>query len=309
VLPLQLAPLIAARHGIVTRAQLLAAGLTPSQIKHLVRTGWLAVVHQGVYRLVTSPQTHEQRAAAACAIASDVVVSHSTAARLLGLHPPGPASALHVTIVGGANRRLRGVVPHRSYRMDAIDVIDRSDGIRLTSPPRIAFDLAAHLGDRQLIRVIEEIFRLQLCTFATLASTSQRLREHGRNGSARFARVLSSRPVWRKPPGSNLEMTVEEAIVAAGLPRPERNVPVRLLTGDVIHPDFLWAPQRAVLEVDHVTWHGGGLDGAYDKWRDRQLALLGILSLRITDQDVRSNLAAEVANLGEILRQRTPPGQ
>jgi hypothetical protein len=154
--------------------------------------------------------------------------------------------------------------------------------------------------------LIEEIFRHQLCTFATMAMTLDRLRERGRNGSARFARVLASRPAWRKPPGSTLELRVENAILAAGLPRPERNVPIRLLTGDVIHPDFLWQPHRAVLEVDHVTWHGGGLDTAYDKWRDRQLARLGILSVRITDHDIDTRLAASIAELGEILRMRSP---
>jgi very-short-patch-repair endonuclease len=256
--------------------------------------------------LPSSAETVEQQSAAACAVAPDIVVSHGTAARLLGLHPPGPASEVHATIVGGANRELAGVMLHRSFRMDPIDIIEREDGIRLTSPPRIAFDLAAHLDDRRLLRVIEEILRFELCTFPTLAETSDRLRESGRNGSVRFARVLDSRPAWRKPAGSRLEEQVEAAIVAAGLPRPERQAPIRLLTGDVIHPDFFWPPQRAVLEVDHVTWHGGGLSGAYDKWRDRQLARLGILSLRITDQDIAAHLRAEVAHLAEILRQRTP---
>jgi very-short-patch-repair endonuclease len=299
--------LLASPHGVVSRRRLREAGLTTFQIKHLVHIGLLVVVHRGVYRLPSSAETLEQRAAAACAVASDIVVSHRTAARLLGLHPPGRASEVHVTIVGGANRELAGVVQHRSFRMDPIDIIEREDGIRLTSSPRVAFDLAAQLDDRRLLRVIEEVLRLELCTFLTLAEASDRLRERGRKGSVRFARVLGSRPAWRKPAGSRLEERVEEAIAAAGVPRPERQAPIRLLTGDVIHPDFFWPPQRAVLEVDHVTWHGGGLDGAYDKWRDRQLARLGILSLRITDQDIASNLAGEVAHLAEILRRRTRP--
>jgi very-short-patch-repair endonuclease len=297
--------LLASRHGVVSRGQLREAGLTQVQITHMVHIGLLVVAHRGVYRLPSAPETLEQRAAAVCAVASDVVVSHGTAARLLGLHPPGNASEVHATIVGGAKRKLAGAVLHRSFRMDAIDIIEREDGIRLTSPPRVAFDLAAHLEDRQLLRVLEEMLRFELCTFPTLAATSDRLRERGRNGSVRFARVLGSRPAWRKPAGSRLEERVEEAIVAAGLPRPERQVPIRLLTGDVIHPDFSWLPQRVVLEVDHITWHGGGLAGAYDKWRDRQLARLRILSLRITDRDIAANLPGEVANLAEILRQRT----
>ncbi len=278
--------------------------MTVAQVDYLVRRGLLEVVQPGVYRLVAAPHSMEQRAAAACAMGSDVVVSHATAARMLGLHPPGRASELHVTIGGARHRNLRDVVLHRSFRMDPIDVIRRADGIRLTSPPRIAFDMAGRLSDGDLIVLIEEIFRRKLCTFPTMAATSRRLGERGRTGSARFATVLAGRPAWRKPPGSKLELTVEDAAVAAGLPRPERNVPVRLLTGDVIHPDLFWEPERFVTEVDHVTWHGGGLDGAYDKWRDRQLARLGILTVRITDEDVRLRLPASVADIGEILRGR-----
>jgi hypothetical protein len=199
---------------------------------------------------------------------------------------------------------LKGAIVHYSFRMDEVDVIHRPGGIRVTSPPRIAFDLAAELDDHQLLILIEEILRLRMCTFPTMVATAARLREHGRSGSARIARVLASRPAWRKPPGSNLELRVEAAIVAAGLPRPERNVPIRLLTGDVIRPDFFWEPQRAVLEVDHVTWHGGGLDGTYDKWRDRQLARLGIVSMRITDTDVAGGLAGVINDVAEILGRR-----
>jgi hypothetical protein len=291
----------AAHHGTAARPALLALGLTPGQIDHLVRARLLNVVQPGVYRLVAVPDTLEQRLAALCAVASDVVVSHTTAARMLGLHPPGAASQLHVTVAGTTHRHLRGVVLHRSFRMDPIDVIHRPDGIRLTSPPRIAFDLAGTLSDGELLGVIEEILRFKLCTFPTLAATSARLRERGRMGSARIARVLASRPAWRKPPGSKLALRVEEAAIAAGLPRPEREAPIRLLTGDVIHPDLYWRPERAVLEVDHVTWHGGGLDGVYDKWRDRQLARLGILSLRITDTDVETRLAEAIGEFREIL--------
>jgi hypothetical protein len=186
--------------------------------------------------------------------------------------------------------------------LDPVDLIQRNDGIRLTSPPRVAFDMAACLTDAALLALIEEILRFELSSYPTLAAAGRRLREHGRTGSARFGRVLESRPAWRKPPGSALEVRVGRAAVAAGLPRPERNPPIRLLTGHVIHPGFFWRPQLVVTEVDHVTWHGGGRDGAYDKWR--QLARLGILPLRITDEDVKHRLPAAIQDLATILRQR-----
>ena len=38
-------------HGVVTRAELLLAGITPAEIKHRVATGALLRQHRGVYRV------------------------------------------------------------------------------------------------------------------------------------------------------------------------------------------------------------------------------------------------------------------
>jgi Transcriptional regulator, AbiEi antitoxin len=305
VLPLAVAHHLAAHHGVAARSDLVRLGLTQKQINRLVRRGLLELVQPGVYRLVAVADTMEQRAAGACAVAPEVVISHATAARLLGLHVPGPRFDVHVTTDGVTNRVLRGVVLHRSFRMEPIDVIDRADGIRLTSPPRIAFDMSWTLSDFDLTALIEEIFRLKFCTYPTLLATGRRLAERGRKGSAGFTRVLSSRPAWRKPPGSKLELRVERAFIAAGLPRPERNVAIKLVSGDIIHPDFFWRPELVACEIDHVTWHGGGLDAKYDKWRDRQLARLGILTVRITDEHIDHALPEAIADLGAILHSRT----
>ena len=40
-----------AAHGVVTRAQLLSAGVTLAEIRHRMRTGALIRVHRGVYRV------------------------------------------------------------------------------------------------------------------------------------------------------------------------------------------------------------------------------------------------------------------
>ena len=68
-----------------------------------------------------------------------------------------------------------------------------------------------------------------------------------------------------------------------------------------MHPDFFGGRQGEALEVDHVTFHGGKLDQYYDKWRDRQLRLVGIHVTRVTDQDIGERLSAVVTEVGAIL--------
>ncbi len=54
-----LAAIIAGRHGIVTRNDLLADGHSVNAVRRLVQSGLLVVEHKQVYRLATSPDTFE----------------------------------------------------------------------------------------------------------------------------------------------------------------------------------------------------------------------------------------------------------
>jgi predicted transcriptional regulator of viral defense system len=46
-----LADLASKQHGLVTRGQLLRAGVTTHEIRHRLRSGALVRVHRGVYRV------------------------------------------------------------------------------------------------------------------------------------------------------------------------------------------------------------------------------------------------------------------
>lgn len=292
---------LSGHHAVAQRKDLLRLGLTAGQIDSLLRSRVLIPYAHRVYRLAGAPETAEQAMALACSVAPDVVVSFGSAARLWGMRRVGNDGLLHVTIAGRAHRSIPNTVVHRSHRIDLVDVVDREDGIRVTSPPRTVFDLAAKLSDERIHSIVEQLLHSDACTMATLVETGRRLGERGRPGSARFARVLSERPQWLKPVGSDLELRLERALLAAGLPRPERQAEVRLRGGQLVHPDFLWRPEGEALEVDHVTFHGGKLDQYYDKWRDRQLRLVGIHVTRVTDKDIAERLGAVVAEVGAIL--------
>jgi very-short-patch-repair endonuclease len=300
-----LTPAVAAwlstHHGVIALSDLRRLGVTDHQIRRLLRVQVLSPYTRGVFRLTAAPETAEQRMALACAVHPRAIVSHVSAGRLWNLRRLGSDQRLHVTIPGQVQRRLPGVVVHWSHRMDAVDVVDRSDGVRLTSPPRTAFDLAWWLSDDRLASVIEQLVHDQRCTIPTLFATGRRLRASGRNGSDRFGRVLQSRPKWLRPVGSDLELRFERAVLAAGLPRPIRQHPIALPDGTVIHPDFYWPDAREVVEIDHITWHGGKLDLTYDKQRDRQLRRLGIHVTRFTDSEIGDDMVRVIDDLRAIL--------
>ena len=56
-----------------------------------------------------------------------------------------------------------------------------------------------------------------------------------------------------------------------------------------------------LVEIDHITWHGGKLDLTYDKQRDRLLRRVGIHTTRVTDHEVTHNLATVVEDVRAIL--------
>jgi hypothetical protein len=111
--------LVARQHGLITRQQVLACGLTDNQIREHMRRGrWRRLVGR-VYATFMGPLSRQAQIWAAVLRAGrGAVVSHETAAELAGLIPVG-SPAVHVTVPG--NRRVKavdGMVVHHSTDVD-----------------------------------------------------------------------------------------------------------------------------------------------------------------------------------------------
>ena len=136
----QLARLATATHGVVTRAQLLAAGVTHAEIKQRVRTGALLREHRGVYRVGhRAPSVEARYLAAVRACGDGALLSGRAAGHLLGLLD-GPAPSPEVT--APTQRRVDGVITHRSRAYDSRDAA-LWRGIPVTTVARTLVDLAA----------------------------------------------------------------------------------------------------------------------------------------------------------------------
>lgn len=128
------------QHGVITYAQLLQAGLSPSSVRDRVRSGRLFRVHRGVYAVGHPALSIEGRwMAAVLACGDGAVLSHRSAAELWGmLKPLGGLPSVSVPRSGG--RRRRGIVTHRPASLLASDATVRLE-IPVTTPTPILVDL------------------------------------------------------------------------------------------------------------------------------------------------------------------------
>ena len=110
--------LAARQHGVVTRRQLLEAGVSAAIVRYRVERRRLVPLHRGVYRVGPVRAALEREAAAVMACGPTAHLSHQSAARVLGMRLPGPVpKQVHVTVVSAVRLRGAGVRVHRVRRL------------------------------------------------------------------------------------------------------------------------------------------------------------------------------------------------
>jgi very-short-patch-repair endonuclease len=299
-----LAGQIAQRHGIVTVDQLVSDGTTLNTLKRLVREGLLVRLHHGVLRVATSPDTFESRCAAACAADEELVISGVAAARLWSFRHVWMTETPIGLVAHDRTPIRQGITLRRTNRLDDTDVVERSDGIRVASPPRAWFDCARDLDDIRFERLTEWVLDRHT-TMSTLWRLTARMSTRGRPGLARVHRVMSQRSDWQRPAGSGLELRVLRALEARGVGPLVRQHPLRLANGIIIHVDGADPTIRWAVEIDHVTWHGGRFDAQRDKGRDRGARRLGWQVDRVTDLELAEDFDRAIDDLVELYRLRS----
>jgi hypothetical protein len=148
-----IAELATRQRGVVSQAQLVAAGLTPSAITRRVAAGRLHRLHRGVYAVGHTALPFVARLqAATLACGPQTVISSWSRAAVYELCPP--RLPIHVPVSGGRGRRQPGLVIHGGA-LGPEDVVVRG-GLRMTSWARTMLDIAA---DATLGEVVELLDR------------------------------------------------------------------------------------------------------------------------------------------------------
>jgi hypothetical protein len=277
-----MAPLAATaqrQHGLFTRPQAHAVGVSDELIKHRLEAGELVAVDYGVYASVTTPSSWHQRLLAVC-LASPAAASHR-AAGALWRAPDLIEALLEVTAVRHLRRSTQHVIWHESYFLDDRDVTE-IDGIAVTSATRTVLDLAAVLDDDHLIRVLDDMLRRRLTSVDKLGKELERMGP--RRPGARRIRAVLERRIGVVIPESDLETVFDNLLRRNGLPEPDRQVWVRTDSGPC-RMDFAYTKYRIGMEPMGSEFHAGRWEE--DMARLARLAEIDWQMLPFTDFQVR----------------------
>jgi very-short-patch-repair endonuclease len=265
------------QHGVVSAAQLRAAGLLPSRVADRVAAGRLHRIHRGVYAVGHSNLGNEGRwMAGVLACGEGAVLSHRSAGALWGIlrlggrHEEQSHCPVDVTIPrDGGRKRRRGIRVHRSLTLCPADLTRRA-GIAVTRPARTLQDLRRILPRPEFARALREAEYLRLPIRNAFKPDRTRTELEG----------------------MFLSLTRRHR-----LPQPEVNARV-----DRFLVDFLWREQRMVVEVDGWESHRTRSAFEEDRARDARLKLLGYEVVRYTWRQVESDAAAVAQTVLALLR-------
>jgi very-short-patch-repair endonuclease len=299
----ELLELFARQYGVAGIHQLSEHGISRSAVHRARRRGLFDDVLVGVVRVTSTPLSLRGRALAVQLRAgTDGLISGWTAGHIVGLRNM-PTGSVHVTVPTAFRRSMPDWVSvHRSswYDVDSY----RREGFRLASPMRMLFGLAAAFNQYRFERAAEDAWHLGLITPDDAARYLEAHRCRGKDGVARIERWLDHSSGRARPTQSNLERVLLEHLEQIGLPRPERQHPLTLLTGQTIHLDMAWPEIRLAVEPGAAWFHGGDLGQRRDQGRDRDCAEVGWMVVRF-DDEMRNDPLSAARQVARIHLRRT----
>jgi very-short-patch-repair endonuclease len=265
----------AADGGVVSAAQLRAAGWSQSQIKKLPAQGWQPV-RRGWYAN-RSADPHVQRAVSAGGVLSCVSALRHRRVWV-------PDSGLHIRYSERARRSRPGVRSCHPYRLDPpiVTAIDPTD---------VAVASAANCLDAEgLIIVLDSMLNKQMIDMADARSIV---------AASRFARLnLAERCDVRSESGT--ETMIRLRLRSAGI-----QLRSQVVIPGVGRVDFL-VGDRLIIEADSREHHLATYQT--DRTRDRVAIGLGFLVIRLTYEDVVYRWGVAIEDIRSVIRRRAHRG-
>jgi very-short-patch-repair endonuclease len=267
------------RGGILSVADLDAAGLSEGGIQAAVTAGRIVRLRRGVYTTRSTIAAvgdqwakHALDVKAALSMAGDTAVAAGASASalhridMLGRPPARPVIVRPTEI--SANGKHSGTTVVRVARLPASH-LTRVDGWPVTSVARTLVDVARRQGERCAVIAGDSALRRGLDPI----ELDRVLADCSRSPAIRAAREMLALCDARAE--SPLESLTRLALLRGGVPRPD------LQTGlGEFRVDFYWPPARLILEADGKLKYADGADLFREKQREDWLRARGYSVLR-----------------------------
>lgn len=172
----------------------------------------------------------------------------------------------------------------------------------VSTPRQTLFEVAFEADDRTLLSAYEDCLNRGLLTAESVREYGSKVVKMGRPGSARFKRVILGRPDELPVAMSHPELVLAVALEDAD-GRWARQWGVPLLGGSRIRIDIARPDIRLGVEVDG-NHHDSEVGVKSDKHRDLAAARVGWQILRVSTDDVDSDLKSVIRQILEVARQR-----
>lgn len=296
-LPLPALELFAAHHGVATRHQLMELGVTKHDIRTLRKAGNLETVLHGVYRTPAAPYDELSKCAAVSARYPDSAIAGVTAGRIWGFRRLPSDRRIHlVTPPASQHTRRKWIVPYRTSAIHPDDIIERDDGIRVTSRARTAFDLSRVLSGLDLLSVIEQAMHDGRITDDTMRRVAVDWISPQRPWVLAFLACLDRR-LDGGPSESHPEVLVGDALRRRGVHGLVRQLPIDLPEYGAARFDLAEPALRWAIEIDGFPTHRETAGRALDRSRDAAAQSIGWSTSRVTHEEFGTRLPATVERL------------
>ena len=284
------------QHGVVTRVELLGAGITKAEIEARLASGALLREYRGVYRVGhRAPSVEARYMAAVKAGGPGALLAGSAAAHLLGIvkgPPPAP------TVLTPKHRRLREVRTRvcRGRRPSDRTIVR---GIPVTAAPFTLVDLAAELTISALARACHEAGVRYGTTPRQVEAVLAR--RPNSPGAATVRAVLRGEV---RVALSELERRFLALLREHRLPLPETNRPAG---GRRV--DCRWPEHHLTVELDSYRYHSSRHAWEQDRRREREAHARGDQIRRYTHGDVFDDPELMLAELHALLPHSSRAGR
>jgi hypothetical protein len=269
--------------SVVSREQLLAAGMSDRSMQYRVRAGgpWQALL-PGVYLGVSGTPSMPQKEMAALLYAGPrSLITGPVALMHYAIRSTPNLDMIDVLVPATRQRGNTGFARlHRTARMP--DRSAASGPVRLVLAARAVADTAWQLTSLSDVRaVVAGAVQLGRCTISQLASE---LQSGPVRGSAMFRTALSEVADGVR---SVAESDLRDLIKAAQLPMPLFNPELYVGGTFLVKPDAWWPKAGVAVEVDSRQWHLAPADHERTTVRHDLMAEAGIIALHFLPSQIR----------------------